>query len=125
MFRWVNINQSLRTEKAGMMAANLADILPEEMVRLSQLLVRHKSFVCDGRTCGIEMFRDADYKFHITADIKERMRRRVNTIKDEEIFLERDSIDQKRIPTTTSCVIIQTTGKTKEYVLEEILTYVN
>lgn len=119
IFRGSDITDKLLSEQVGLAAAKTADTLKEKVLSF----VKHKSFVCDGRTAGTEIYPNADYKFYITADINERIKRRSKTGGNVELMIEREQLDAKRLKIPDDAVIIDTTGKSKEYSLKEILSY--
>ena len=100
-----------------------------------QFAKRHKRIVTEGRDQGTVAFADADYKIFLTADPKERARRRQaqlagtgthlpleKILKDIET---RDKSDQLRsvgpLKPADDAVIIDTTGLTIEQVVEKIV----
>lgn len=50
LFNDYDITEVLKTEEVGLLAAKMAHLLKDYAISL----VRHKDFVYDGRTCGIE-----------------------------------------------------------------------
>ena len=115
LFKGQDITDSLRTEEAGLKATRSYT----KLASLAILLVRHANFVCDGRTCGTEIYPDADFKFYITASQEERMKRRGNNL----VLLERDRLDARKDIVPGDAIVINTTGKSKEQCLEEMLNY--
>ncbi|MBK7872263.1 MAG: (d)CMP kinase [Saprospiraceae bacterium] len=77
-----------------------------EMVRQQQLMGKHKGIVMDGRDIGTVVFPEAEVKIFVTADIKERARRRYTELNKKGIQVtydavlenlhERDRIDSTR-----------------------------
>lgn len=64
----------------------------------------------------------ADYKFHITASLEERLERRLRQGGNIEAMLQRESIDEVRLKIPDDAIIIDTTGKTKEESFHEIIS---
>lgn len=126
IFRWVDITKLLSSEEVGLKAAKLASKIPDYLVATSQSMVHHRDFVCDGRTCGIEIYPDADYKFHITANDQERIARRAEGNKQEkETFLTREHLDRSRLKNLSSCTTLDTTNKSVDESLQELLSYLS
>ena len=96
---------------------------------------RHKRIVTEGRDQGTIAFADADYKIFLTADPKERARRRQAQLaetgthlpleKIQEDIETRDKSDQLRsvgpLKPADDAVIIDTTGLTIDQVVEKIV----
>lgn len=99
---------------------------------------KHKKIVTEGRDQGTVVFPDADYKFFLTADTKERAKRRAQelTAKGHKINLgqlqqeieSRDRLDENRdtAPMTPAkdAVIIDNTNLTLEQTVEKIIEYI-
>lgn len=132
------VNSEIREEHVNRNVSFIAAI-PEVrklMVGLQRKISRKKNIVMDGRDVGTVIFPSADVKFYITASVDERAERRYNEIKlkgyDADIndiksqIIRRDHIDSTRSesPLTVACdaIIIDTTGKTIEEVLEEVIS---
>ncbi len=117
LFKGQDITESLKTEEVGLLAAKSAHILKH----LAQSLVRHVSFICDGRTCGTEIYPDAEHKFFLHADFDERQRRRGQQGGNLDFFKEREVIDEVKLRMADGAVVINTTGKTKAECLDLML----
>ena len=117
----VSLFEDLKTERVGLLAADVASRNLSMMIEISQAMVKHESFVCDGRTCGNEIYPDADYKFYITAEEAERLNRRIgdNLIERKS----REELDRVRLKIPYRAIIIDTTGKTKEESFQELLSF--
>ena len=102
------ITDKIRTPKVN---ANVSDIskIPEvrkEMVKLQQKMAKNKNLVVEGRDTTTVVFPNADLKIFLTADVKERAKRRYLEYKEkgEDVTLEsveasikrRDEIDSSR-----------------------------
>ncbi len=114
-----DITDQLRTEEIGLLAANMASQLKD----LAMSLVRHVNFVCDGRTCGSEIYPNADFKFYITASAQDRINRRSLQHGNKQAFLLREKIDQERLVLPKDAVVVDTTGKSISECLEEMISY--
>ena len=74
-----DVSLAIRTEEAGMLASSVG----ANPLARSALLERQRQFkqapglVADGRDMGTVVFKDAPYKFFLTASAEERARRRV------------------------------------------------
>lgn len=118
------LTSTIKSEDAGLAAAEMALDDLDSMIQISQAMVRHKSFVCDGRTCGSEIYPDANYKFYITAGEKERIKRRRIDGGNMDIFSKRKKMDYGRLKILIGAIIIDTTGKTKEESLRQLLSHI-
>jgi len=108
------------------------------MVKMQQEMARNKGVVMDGRDIGTTVLPDAKYKFFLTASAKERALRRFKEMQSkgqkvtlEEVereILQRDYRDTNRdvspLKAAEDAVIIDTTDKTVEQVVEEILNVI-
>jgi cytidylate kinase len=114
--------------------------LREQLVLIQrQFAVEHERIVTEGRDQGTVAFADADVKFFLTADVRERAKRRLaelpvdsDTSVDqlEKAISERDNSDQSRdvgplkaaddaiVVDTTNLTINQVTDKLQEYTLK-------
>jgi cytidylate kinase len=105
------------------------------MLGLQRKLGRERDSVLDGRDIGTVVFPEADKKFYINADFKERVKRRYKelkglgqdvTMKDVEADLRnRDTIDSTRkfapLKKAADAIYIDTTDMTIEEVVNELL----
>jgi cytidylate kinase len=105
------------------------------MLRLQRKLGKDRDSVLDGRDIATVVFPDADKKFYIDADFKERVKRRYKELRDlgQEIMLEdvaadlsnRDSIDSTRefapLKKADDAVYIDKTNMTIDEVVNRIL----
>jgi len=108
------------------------------MLGLQRKLGKERDSVLDGRDIGTVVFPDADKKFYIDADFKERVRRRYKELKElgQTITLEevekdlrnRDTIDSTRqfapLKKADDAIYIDTTDMTIEEVVEKTLSYI-
>ena len=83
----VEVSSELRTEKTAALASQFAKIEPLRKV----LLVKQRQFkkipglVADGRDMGTVVFPDAPFKVFLTAEIKERAKRRLKQLQESGI----------------------------------------
>lgn len=106
------------------------------MVSLQRKISRNKNVVMDGRDVGTVIFPSANVKFYITASVEERAERRYKELKqkgyDAEVndiklqIEKRDYIDSTRndspLKVASDAITIDTTGKSIEDVLEEVIS---
>ncbi len=115
----IDITDILKTEECGLCAAKSAFLLKD----LVLLFVSDASFICDGRTCGSEIFPNANYKFYITANQKDRFDRRLKDGGNLEIMSQREILDQSRLVIPADAIIIDTTGKNQDESLQEMILH--
>src|SRR5699024_11053133 len=108
------------------------------MTQLQQLIVQDKSAVMDGRDIGTQVLPKANYKFFLIASIEERSQRRyielsnkgfdTNIEKTKKEMMLRDKMDTERVASplkaAEDAIIIDTTSKSIDEVLQEILYYI-
>ncbi len=102
-------------------------------------LVKKDTYIADGRDLGTAVFPDADLKFFMDASLKERAKRRFLEMKDSDksVTLEdvmenlrsRDEKDQNRendpLKKADDAIVIDTTGKSFEEQLQEMISIIN
>lgn len=102
-------------------------------------LVKKDTYIADGRDLGTAVFPDADLKFYMDASLKERAKRRFLEMQDSDksVTLEdvmenlrsRDEKDQNRendpLKRAEDAVIIDTTGKSFEKQVREMISIIN
>jgi cytidylate kinase len=107
----------------------------EVMLGLQRKLGKQRDSVLDGRDIGTVVFPDADRKFYIDADFKERVRRRYKELKElgqnvtpediEEDLRNRDNIDSTRefapLKKAEDAIYIDTTNLTIDEVVNLVL----
>lgn len=123
-FFGTNLTSILKSEKTGLAAARMARNNLASIIQIAQAMVWHNSFVCDGRTCGSEIYSEADYKFYITAEEKDRIKRRRDDGGNIDIFCEREQLDRNRLEIPFEAIVINTSGKTKEESLRQLFSYI-
>lgn len=135
------IDQQIRKAESGNYASTVAKI-PEVRTKVNEILrnISDKmSTVIDGRDIGTVVLPDAEYKFFLTASAKERAERRYNELikKGEKVdydlilkeIQQRDYNDSNRkiapLKPAKDAIEIDTTSKTIENVLEEIMEHID
>lgn len=107
----------------------------EKLVEIQRDIANKQDVVIEGRDIGSVVLQDADIKIFMKADLKERAKRRFNELKEqgvkvtfEEVLMDlkkRDELDSKRelapLKIPEGAIIIDTTGKTIEEQVEEII----
>ncbi len=135
-----DITNEIRTEKVDNNVSAVAKIkaVRDELVKKQRMIAQTKDIVMDGRDIGTRVLPQADYKFYITATVKERAKRRykdvVNRGEDKSFkevqqeIIRRDRIDSNRqyspLKKAEDAVVIDTTDLNKEQVLEKILSII-
>jgi len=111
----------------------------ENMLKRQQDIARRDGVIMDGRDIGTRVMKDADYKFFLTASIKERARRRLIDLKKQgyemnlqDVIAEiskRDEMDKNRpvdpLKPAEDAVVIDSTDLTAEQVMDKIMGYIN
>lgn len=109
-----------------------------KLVEIQRKISENKSVVMDGRDIGSYVLPNANYKFYITATPEERGRRRYNelTKKQKKVNLneiisdikKRDKTDSTReiapLIKTKDAILIDTTNKSIEEGVKEVLSYI-
>lgn len=132
------VNNEIREESVNKNVSIIAAIseIRKLMVHLQREISRNKNVVMDGRDVGTVIFPEADIKFFITASVEERAERRYKEfvqkgcdvdIQDIKSQIERrDHIDSTRtdspLKAAFDAIIIDTTGKSIEEVLDEVIS---
>ncbi len=107
----------------------------EKLVDIQREIANNKSVVMDGRDIGTHVLPNADFKFFITASVKERARRRFEELKKKnknvefekiiEEIEERDRIDSTRkvspLKKSENAIEIDTTNMTIEEVINNMI----
>lgn len=110
----------------------------ERLVEIQRQMARDYGVVMDGRDIGTTVLPNAKYKFYLTADIKIRAKRRYEEMlkkgikrdleKVEQELAQRDKQDMERecspLKMAEDAIIIDTSHKTPEEVVKEILDYI-
>lgn len=109
--------------------------LRQEMLRRQQQMAAQTDVVMDGRDIGTAVLPDADIKFYVTASLKERAARRMGDfsglgheknageLMDEIARRDREDMSREASPLRQpeDAVVVDTSGKTVEESLEELL----
>ena len=134
----LDVTEQIRRPEVTAKARHIASQarLREKLVEMQrQFASTEKKIVTEGRDQGTVAFADADVKFFLTADVKERARRRQAELRArgggeslEQIqgaIEERDKSDEDRavgpLRPARDAVVIDTTDLTKDEVLERLL----
>jgi len=136
-----DVSLSIREPRITRLVSDLAKIkeIREMMLGLQRKLGQQRDSVLDGRDIGTVVFPDADKKFYIDADFKERVTRRYKELKDlgqdvtpeaiEADLKNRDTKDSTRefapLKKADDAVYIDTTDSTIEEVVEKVKSYIN
>lgn len=131
----------IATEEVGKVAS-LVGAVPEfreEINRYFRKVIGDSQIVVEGRDAGTHIIPEADLKVFLTASAEERARRRVNQLREMGVeadyekvlnqILERDRRDMERerypFRPAPDAVVIDTTGKSIEEVVEEVIALAN
>ena len=134
------ITKEIRSQEVSNHVSEIAS-KPEARAFVNQLmrkLVEKNTYIADGRDLGSAVFPDAELKFYMDASIKERARRRYRELKEDnpeisyeevkENLIRRDFKDTNRIADPLKkeedAIVIDTTGKTFEEQIEEMITFI-
>ena len=132
--------EDLVSEEVGRVASLIGEV-PEFRERINEVfrkVIGKGEVVVEGRDAGTHIIPDADFKFFLTASPEERARRRVEQLKARGVqvdyesvlkeIIERDKRDmeRKRYPfrPAKDAILIDTSGKSVEEVIGEILSIV-
>ncbi len=132
----------IRTPEVTRLIKYVADQPPvrEEMVKLQRRFAKRvRNVVTEGRDQGSVVFPDADVKFFLDADVRERARRRMKDYVSSgfegdfndviEDIRERDKADKQRpvgaLKCTDSMIIIDSTGLKINEVIDKMVHYIN
>lgn len=91
-----NVNAFIRTEEVSKMTSDSSKqpVIREKMVALQQKLAAEKNVVMDGRDIGTTVLPDAFLKIYMTADSRERARRRYEEQKQKGMDCDLDAIER-------------------------------
>jgi len=132
-----NITDEIRTPEVSQYASIVASHgeVRMQMLALQRELAKEGNVVMDGRDIGTHVLPDAEVKIFLTASIRERAERRlselaakghVTSLEELEAEIsERDKRDSERevapLKQADDAVLVDTTGKTIEEVVDQIL----
>lgn len=80
-----DVTKEIRNEEIGMAASKVSSYkdVREYLVRIQREIAEDKNIIMDGRDVGTVILKDADYKIFLTAETKERAKRRYNQLKEK------------------------------------------
>ncbi|MDD6154064.1 MAG: (d)CMP kinase [Eubacteriales bacterium] len=83
MLDGVDVSSKIRTQEVSAMASKVASLsaVRTKLVDMQRNIGMKKSVVMDGRDIGTNVFKDAKYKFFLTASPEERAKRRFDELK--------------------------------------------
>ncbi len=132
-----DVTLQIRTREVDRLVSQVSAIagVRAEMVRQQRALAQAGRVVMDGRDIGTTVLPDANCKIFLTASLAERTRRRFDELIQkgyrpdfaalQNEIRRRDELDSQRecspLVQAADAVVIDTTGKTIEAVLEEML----
>ncbi|MDX5407157.1 MAG: (d)CMP kinase [Chromatiaceae bacterium] len=135
-----NVTHTIRTQEVADMASRVASLprVREALLRRQRAFAEEPGLVADGRDMGTVVFPQADVKIFLTATAEERARRRYLELKEKGFdvnigdllgeILARDERDMNRatapLKPAADAYILDSTSKSIEQVLEEVLNYV-
>ena len=121
----IESGDAIRTAEVNAIVSMVAAVpaVRSELVRRQRVWVdEHGGGVVEGRDIGTVVFPDADLKVFLTANDEERARRR----SEEPGFQERDKLDSSRedspLRAADDALVIDTTGRTIDDIVEEVLS---
>jgi cytidylate kinase len=136
-----DVSKVIRLPRITQFVSDVAKIkgLREVMLKLQRKLGTNFNSVLEGRDIGTVVFPDADNKFYIDAEFKERVNRRYKELKEvnqemdaqsvENDLSRRDKIDSSRdcapLKKAADAIYIDTTEMSIEEVVRELLRHVS
>ena len=134
-----NVTHTIRTQEVADIASKIASLprVREALLRRQRAFAEEPGLVADGRDMGTVVFPLADVKIFLTATAEERARRRYLELKEKgfdvnigDLLSEiqaRDERDMNRatapLKPAADAYMLDSTNKTIEQVLEEVLNY--
>lgn len=135
------VDKQIRENRISNNVSDIAKIkeVRAGMVKIQQKIAKNKSIVMDGRDIGTVVLPNAEYKFFLSASLKERARRRYKELiekgeknltldKIEKEIERRDIIDSNReispLVKSKDAYEIDTTNKTIDECVEEIINII-
>lgn len=134
----VDVTDAIRSSDVSRAASDVSAIpaVRHRLVEMQRCIAEQRDLVLDGRDIGTYVLPDAPFKFFLTADVKERARRRLNDLQargetnlslsdviDEVSY--RDQQDSSRsmapLKQAEDAILIDTTGLTIEEVIGRVL----
>ena len=136
----VEVSTELRTEKTAELASKLAmiQVLRKSLLIKQQQFKRHPGLVADGRDMGTVVFPDAAFKVFLTAEVKERAKRRLKQLQESGIagnishtlaeVQKRDERDVNRqhspLKPAKDALVIDTTNLSINEVISKVMTLI-
>ncbi|MFW6271123.1 MAG: (d)CMP kinase [Bacillota bacterium] len=135
-----DITDKIRKPKINKYVSHIAKIkeVREALVEKQRKIARQNNIILDGRDIGTRVIPEAEYKFYITASLKERAKRRFQELnKNNKISLKkvendlknRDKIDKNRehspLTRAEDAILIDTTNLSIEEVVNKIINIIN
>jgi cytidylate kinase len=133
----VDFTDKIRTPEASMLASDISakPQIREYLLETQRRFAREQSVVMDGRDIGTVVLPEADVKIFLTADPKERARRRYDelVLKGDSVdfeavladLIKRDHNDSTRehapLKQADDAIVVNTTGNTFEQSVEQML----
>lgn len=134
------IDEEIRSNKISENVSLVARIIEVriKLVDIQRNIAKNRSIVMDGRDICSYVLPNANYKFFITASPEERGKRRYNELKEKDRTVtfkkiivgikNRDELDSTRehapLVKTSDSILIDTTNKTIESSVDEVLNYI-
>ncbi|OHB58756.1 MAG: cytidylate kinase [Planctomycetes bacterium RBG_13_44_8b] len=136
-----NVTEQIRQPEITANVRHIASraLLRDELVRMQRYFAaNYEKIVTEGRDQGTIVFEDADVKFYLTADARERARRRQAELKEngniesleqiQKAIEQRDKSDENRsigpLKPAPDAIVIDTTNLSLEQVVEKVHHYV-
>ncbi len=135
-----NVTNTIRTEQVGSVASKIASLprVREALLRRQRAFREAPGLVADGRDMGTVVFPGAEVKIFLTADPQERANRRYLELKQKGLDVNigdllceiqtRDERDMNRavapLKPADDAYLLDSTSKTIDQVLEEVLSFV-
>lgn len=133
-----NLSGKLSTVEIGKNVSFYSEVpeIREILVKIQRNISLNYNVVMDGRDIGTHVLKNAKYKFFLTADAKERAKRRYKELKDKKVnviyddilsdIIKRDYIDSHRkinpLKKADDAVEIDTTNLSIDMVADKILS---
>lgn len=134
------VTKKIRTEQAAMMASEVSaiNVVRQDMIKRQRKMGEMENVIMEGRDIGSVVFKEADLKIHLTADINKRAKRRLNDLLEKGIKTNVDKVIadiQKRdyadinkkispLIKTKDSIEIDTTNMSKEEMVEFLLNII-
>ena len=136
-----NVSELIRTPEVSMGASDVSKFLSvrEMLVKLQREIAKKHNVIMDGRDIATKVLPDADAAVFLTADVKERAKRRYDELilKGEDVSFDevlkdmelRDKNDSTRanspLRQAENAVFVDTTGKTLEQSVNMVFKIIN